>query len=83
MSQSLSAEVANVVRAEPSPGRPERYEVHLDLKPEPGFASTRLVLVFQMPAAAMLADYMTAKPPNGLPRPYMVEPGVDLIARHD
>lgn len=34
MSQSLSAEVANVVRAEPSPGRPERYEVHLDLKPE-------------------------------------------------
>lgn len=83
MSQSLSAEVANVVRAEPSPGRPERYEVHLDLKPEPGYASTRLVLVFQIPAAAMLADYMTAKPPNGLSPLYMVKPDEEMTARHD
>jgi hypothetical protein len=69
MSQSLSAEVTNVVRAEPSSGRPERYEVHLDLKAEPGLASTRLVLVFQTTVAAMLAEYMTAKPPNGLCAP--------------
>lgn len=83
MSQSLSAEVASVVRAEPSPGHPERYEVHLDLKPEPGYASTRLVLVFQMPAAAMLLDYMTANPPHGPSPLYTVKPDEELMARHD
>ena len=69
MSQSLSAEVANVIRAGPSSGRRGCYEVHLDLKPEPGLASTRLVLVFQMTAAAMLAECMSVKPPHGLPSP--------------
>lgn len=65
MPQSLHAEVLNVVRAEPQAGHPDRYEIHLDLKADPGSDSTRLVLTFSPAASAGLAARLEASPPGG------------------
>ncbi len=63
MPQSLHAEVLNVVRAQAPAGHPDRYEIHLDLKADPGSDSTRLVLMFSATAAAALAARLEASPP--------------------
>ena len=64
MSQALSAEVQAVVGAEPGAAGIAGCRLHLDLKPEPGSPSTRLVLVLDAEIAASLMAQMRAAFPD-------------------